>query len=234
MLIISNGVPKSGSSYLFKLQRDLIQSSIESENAVSKAISENKINGSGLFLSNLDDRVFALLKQISKDHGPLAVKIHDKNISKIQKYAEEKNIYSTFTYRDPRCFILSAIDHKERTNNNHQVFSHFENVTAAIPEAKSWAKVAVLYRESSIFTLKYEKLVTAPISSTEEMAKYLSLPLNSSEALNICKREEADRKYGVRQFNKGYVTRYDKEMSAMEINECNIAFAEDLQLLGYK
>jgi hypothetical protein len=234
MLIISNGVPKSGSSYLFKLQRDLIEASTESENQVTTAIYEGEINGHGLFISDLNDHSFSILRDISEKYGPLVIKVHDKNASKIQKYASRKNVYSTFTYRDQRCFILSAMDHKERTKNEQQqVFPQFTNVTSAIPEAKSWGGIALQFKKSEIFTLKYEDLVISPEYCVGKVAKYLNVKINEKRILAVCAKEKNERKVGAIQFNKGIVTRYDKEMTSGEIKECDEAMSEVLDLLGY-
>ncbi|WP_285164741.1 sulfotransferase domain-containing protein [Shewanella goraebulensis] len=231
MLVLSNGIPKSGSSYLFKLTRDLLKTSINAENAVREAILKGELEGSDLFVSNLNDKSLLLLDSISKEFGPLAVKVHEKNLDRFSCFLTQEKIFTPFTYRDPRDCILSSLDHRARTNG--EVFQNYGNVSDAIPNVKSWAKSAVLYLKSDCCAIKYESLIEFPEQQLMKLAGYFGISVTQAQAEKICLDELESRKKGTRQFNTGLKNRYIHEMTSSDIDKCNIEMRDVILTLGY-
>lgn len=232
MLVLCNGMPKSGSSYLFKLVQDIVITSKSAESELSALIDNGTIQGTGKFVENCTEEVFCKLKSISSDHGNLIVKIHDKDFSKIKSFTESGNCHSVFSYREPRDCLISAYDHRARANGT--VFKEYQDIDKAISDVQSWAKAACNYVSNDLITVKYEELIAIPIETVVKLGLNLGVEVTKSRAKAICEVEEKERTVGARQFNTGLANRYLSEMPFETLQKCNDRMNKEITSLGYQ
>ena len=241
MFILSNSIPKSGSTLFMWLQREVLKESIFRDGQVelTRNINENLIDGIGNFVNNIEDQEnLDKLLSLSEIEGPFIVKGHSILTKVLKDYIDTRQIIVTFIHRDPRDIILSIIDHGKRENDiggAANLFSQFKTVQETIPFVKKLCHTALQWINSGcaeIFT--YEELLQ---NTRNELLRFLDLLNQKSNNNYINKAINAYTEFpipGKRQFNTGKLTRFREEMTPQEIDLCNQKLKDYLIGMDYK
>jgi len=237
MLVVSNGMPKSGSTYLRNLiagclnnkYRCLVQSNLLS---ITQEANINRIGG---YIPNLDQ---ALLSQISikaKDKGPVVIKTHE-SISSLQPWTKHSCTLFVYTYRHPLDVLLSARDHAIRSANlNGTEFECFLDDDKAILATKDFCKTGIEWRNSGhAHMVKYEDLVKNPRDTIQQLFEATGIHMSIPCVEKAINDEINTRAKGKNQFNKGLTTRYKEEMLNPLLSKCINNLAIETEALGYK
>ena len=239
MLILSNAMPKSGSSLLYHYTGEVIASHFSStgHQELLKLIDENKLDGVGGFVRTIDEETIDLLLKTCASHGPVVVKIHSPLTPFLQKLLKEGVIKATFGHRDPRDVILSAMDHRLRSlRQGKSMFSAFTSVADSIETIKTswWRSIIRDWHNSGLVCVfRYVDLITHPKQELRRLYKYLGMAVDDRAIDKIIEREQRMRKPGRNQFNQGKLFRYQQEMTPREIELCNAQLGELIKGLGY-
>ena len=237
MIYVNNGMPKSGSTVLMFYMTEIIKkkASRNGYNKLLETIKAGALHGVSGFLKKLDAESLAIIEEIQRKHGPLAVKTHSDTNEFLQSALQQGRISMVCSYRDPRDVILSAIDHCRRTQTSERpAFQDCVDVKAAIPFAKWAAAMTCRWLDNNlILPVSYEDLVSEPAKAIKTVAEHAGIDCPESTCLEIILTEQKARKYGKDQFNTGKTSRYKSEMSHSEIALCNRELEGFISRLGY-
>jgi len=232
MIIINSSIQKSGSTLIFRYQKDLIRLS-ERKNAQKRF---NRYSYYG-FVHRVNLRVFFIMLYIHLFHGDFVVKIHTGPTLFIRFLLLLKVAKATFSYRDPRDVILSAIDHGRKTRKNMDTtgaFIDFISIEGSIPLVKRWTRLWYQWKRfNHVLFIRYEEMMDDKMHLLRQIAGYLGYTPDDSEIDAIYTRHEKNKEKAWN-FNKGTTYRYRTEMSPEDIQLCNEAFSDSLQEMGYR
>lgn len=139
MLVISYGIPKSGSTLAYEVIRGVLMSAGHPQDAVYNDRRDEDDPGRGLkrsFMVNATrEKIEELMAQIGPDRV-IAVKTHSSFDSEIFPWLEEKQAAGALkviaSYRDPRDICLALMDAGERSRaKGRKAFSSVEDLEKA-------------------------------------------------------------------------------------------------------
>src|ERR1700758_1924659 len=220
MIIISCGLPKSASTLIFEWTEELIvisgkRSGQKQIRAIFKEAYVHKFGFINTFL------IFI----VSYFCGSIVVKTHSRLSLSIRMLIYLKLAKATYTTRDPRDIILSAID-SGKTNNQFAAFTTIENtIPQVIIECKKWER----WREyGNALFLKYENSINEPLVCIQKIAQYINCSANAELILSVLQKKNKTVN-----FNKGTDKRYLVEMTEAEKMFCTEKLKQYILKLGY-
>ncbi len=235
MIVVSNSLPKSGSTLLCYLTADLLRAAFPQTglDALARATAAGRTAGRDIFVRTLDRTTLELLVEIAEGHGPLVVKVHHPLTRHVRRFFNRGRFRATLIHRDPRDVILSARDHCRRPGGDR--FSDFHCVRAAIRPMRRYFKNVERWLDwPNTLVLRYTELVTDSAATLARVRDFLGLDVADPQLRDIAARRTKNPKPGAMQFNTGKVTRFAEEMSAEEIRYCNKKLRGIIERLGYE
>lgn len=240
MIILSAGLPKSGTAWYYNLTNDLlIAAGRDDAHVVREKYRLQKIlDGENCRLVKTD---LLSLAQIFLPHfagHTFAIKTHAK--PRLWLKANKWMVKPTYIYRDPRDVALSAFDNgkKMRAQGVQHRFAQLETLEDAILMTNNWLKLWKAWSnyKQALF-VRYEELLANPLYEMQRLATYLDLQV-SDELLaqvvakyqNINRAQDFHRLH----FNKGITGRYKQEMTPEQIAYAEQLFASSLHQMGYE
>ena len=231
MIILSNSIPKSGSTLLANYQQDMLsRSKVRSGQATLK--SDYKVR----FIKTPTKSILLNLFRINLLNGSIVVKCHWAFSKILNFYCRFLDVRMTMTYRDPRDMILSMIDHGNRTRNGKDpsgAFADCNNIIDLIPlTVKLMEQLQTWQSKEYIHCIKYEDLMTDQFNVLKEMNTLFRWNLGDDSLREIIELREKSKNTS-HNFNKGTTERWKKEMNEVEKSACLEAFKPYLNRLNY-
>jgi len=240
MIVLSAGMPKSGSTLLSFYQKNILERALSGngQERFEQLIREDIISGAGFFVHNFEaPGILDKLIELSREIGPFVVKAHVPVTPEIRERILEKRILATYIHRDPRDVILSAIDHGKRQTRNPALnvfFERFQNVGVSIPLVREYCKTALDWIHSGLCTVfTYHDLIHDPLPLLKSFCSLLSVAPDEGYIKTLVINFTVDQISGRRQYNTGKLTRYREEMTPEDIDLCNRELKAELEQLGY-
>jgi hypothetical protein len=243
MIIVSAGMPKSGSAWFFNLTNDLL---IAAGREDIRAIREDFKLHSILQWENcnIGELTFRKTLALVRPHlagGSFVVKTHDSPSKSLKFFLFFKIACVTYIYRDPRDVLVSALEHGERIRRNGEcshVFARLENFEMAVDYVKgllpNWDRWMKCRR---LFHVRYEDLLETPETVLTKLADFLSLSVTSQHLRTILKayspQELGESTKNMLHFNKGGVGRFREKLDSKQLAVCNELFGVYLERMGY-
>jgi len=231
MIIINAGMPKSGTSLAVRYQRDLIHVTCP-QNGIEEV--RSRYNG---FLDAIDDAMADTLRKIHDDFGPFAIKTHSEPTSGIRSLIDSGLAKASFSFRDPRDTVLSALDHAERTRNGLDpsgAFSELRTISDSISFSRGSVNTYLAWRTyGKAFFIRYEDFMAEKMSVLRDMTLYFDLDVSDEELRAIYEKHESIKE-SAWNFNKGTTDRWRTELSQHDLALCDEAFGVELAEMGYE
>lgn len=241
MLIISAGMQKSGSAFIYNIinELEIISGNPDAREIKNryflKYIMQMRNNNIGsLLLPKL-----LYLYKISENEGDFAVKTHSGPGLFTSFLAGKGMIKIIYSYRDPRDCLLSAIDYGRRiiANGQKHTFAKMVDFDVAVTKVKKWIRIWKKYRDmDNVYMLRYEDMIENPLDSMENLEKYLGITINENTRQEILWKYSSDNPDLDRvsmHLNKVKCYRYRDEMNKNQKDKCIAAFGNDLVTMGY-
>ena len=241
MLVISAGMQKSGSGYLYNLVNDLEIAGgkadareIKCRHGLENIMLQHNNNIGPLHLTKL-----LRLWWVSIKENDFVVKTHsrpDLGVRILNRLGLVKMIYC---YRDPRDVLLSAIDHgkKSLAQGTEDNFIHMIAFDVALRNVSGWVEIwKQYYAIPDVLLIKYEDLMNDPRTTIRSIQDFLGISLDSQSITEILWKYSKENPGGERtgmHFNKAITARYKTDMSEEQQTVCRLAFAEELKQMGY-
>lgn len=233
-------MPKSGSTLLSWLQKDILIHSIPENGQIKfeQAILDKYINGIGHFVNNVGNQeTIEKLIDLSEEHGSFVVKCHSEMTKHIEEAITNKKVIATYIYRDPRDIILSVLDHGKRKKSNNKsnpFFAQFKTIDQTIPFVINQCSMALEWINSDLVeTFMYHNLLINPQKEISRFCLAIDQIIDKKKIEKAVNTYTNNQSTGVRQFNTGKLLRYKEEMTSKDIELCNYYLSDYIQQLGY-
>jgi hypothetical protein len=242
MLVISAGMQKSGSGYIYNVINDLLVTSghkdartIKDKYGFHEIMKWHNNN-----IGKLDFNILLKLLFSSLKEGKFAVKTHEGPSRYHNILLKLRLIKTIYIYRDPRDVLLSVQDHgrKIRDAGENHTFANLVEFDDAYKEIKSWINIFDAYLKlKDVLILRYEDLLTNPVLTVETICKYIDIHVSPEDINKILLKydknnEDADLR-GLH-FNKAIIYRYKNELSQARKDFFKNDIGEVIQKMGYE
>jgi hypothetical protein len=244
MIVISVGLPKSGSGLYFNLTNDLL---IAAGKQDVRALREEYRLGSLLQHANCNvgEITTGKLLRLLIPHlrgNSFVVKTHDGPTRALSALLAVNIVRATCIYRDPRDVLLSAIDHgkKIREKGEHHSFALCTSIETTIPLVKRRLENSILkWRQMrDVMCVKYEDLIANPLAEMKRLTDYLNIDATRIDLMALYEKYNKDRldeaQVDYLHFNQGIASRFRSVFTKQEMDLCNRHFGGYLHMLGYK
>ncbi|WP_418595894.1 sulfotransferase domain-containing protein [Ponticoccus sp. (in: a-proteobacteria)] len=182
LVLISNSIPKSGSTFLFELQKSFLINSLQDFVCPGGGDYPDDLEFTADYLHNPDaDSFLRYIEENDKRAGTSIVKVH-RIVSKglCDQIVKNPCVYMSLVVRDPIDIYLSARDHFRRNGEFSEfgrpqtgvgiVNGYFSRIFDSVQEISTREKVSVV---------KYEDIILDPIDALRQ-----SLPSSVVEDLS--------------------------------------------------
>lgn len=195
MIILSNSIPKTGSTLISNYQEDILK---VFNSRSGQPILKNHYNGR--YIDRPSIKVLLNLLKINVLHGSTIIKCHWPYHQKWNYYFMMMDIRMTITYRDPRDIILSMIDHGNRTRESGISdptigFANCFNVIETIPAIVTMMNQLKTWQEKRyVHSIKYEELIADPFHVLKNMLDFFRWKINDVDLKAIIELREKNKK----------------------------------------
>ncbi len=231
MILLSNSLPKTGSTLLASYQEDILQAAnVKSGQDVLHA------RHGGRFIRRPTNEALLDLYKIDSQSGSVVVKCHWAPHLKLKLYCRLPNVRMTMAYRDPRDMILSMIDHGKRTREGLDpsgAFADCSNVIDLVSYVSKFLNQLDFWmKKNYVHSVRYEDLMADPFRVLKDMNAFLGWEVSDACLRNIIEKREGSKATS-HNFNKGTTERWRTEMNQAEKDACLEGFRPHLSKLNY-
>jgi hypothetical protein len=245
LILISNGLPKSGSTLshfynIFLLNERFGAYATFAREAIFEATREKRLKGVWNFVEDIREDELKVLSEIAVKEGPVLVKTHCSSNQALTEAIRTGLVRMTYTIRDPRDVVLSLVDHCHHSRSTEApLFQEFTSVmesldNKALESLKSYLRVSIDWVESGLpHIIRYADQITDPTGVISNVMRYLGVRSDERIIKAVIEKEFSTREVGKRRFNQGKPTRFRSEMTAEEFELSNHLLKEYIERLGY-
>ena len=241
MLVISAGMQKSGSAYIYNLINELLVVSGFND---AREIKEKHNMGDIMKWHNnnigsLEYKVLLKLLLLSQKEGKFVVKTHGGPTRFHNLLLKLRLIKTIYVYRDPRDVLISAQEHGKKilAQGENHTFSNLIRFDDAIEAVKTWTKIYKSYQKlNNVHLVSYEELTSNPVPTLKSICNYLDISVPEAEMKNILiKYDKNNAKANVKglHFNKGIINRYRTVLTAEQIDQFKLEMGDVISEMGY-
>lgn len=241
MIVLSVGMPKSGSAYFYNIINALL---VEAGNKDAGKIRakhhlDELMKWRNNFVGILSFRKFIRLWLISLREGTFVVKSH-AGPSRMVKIANKLGLLKiVYCYRDPRDVLLSAMDHgkKLKASGDDRFFATMVDFDSTLPHVQEWLDVWKLYAEiPGVLMVKYEDLIDDAVTVTKTIESFLGISISAEKRDDILWSFSKDNPNGYRagmHLNKAQAQRFKTDMTQEQKTKFLGMFQTNLEVMKY-
>ncbi len=242
MIVISAGMQKSGSAYIYNLINDILICSgkPDARNVKEKYGLDEVMKWHNNNVGHLEKRLLAKLVLLSVKAGSFVVKTHS-GPSRFHNLLLRLGLIKTvYIYRDPRDVLLSAQDHGRKIiegGENH-TFAQMIDFNDAFKNVSIWTKIFKSYKKiKGVLIIRYEDIMETPLVEMQKICRYLNVSLSEESLKGILAkydRKNPDANMTGLHFNKGITNRYVNELSEAQIDRFSSEMGILMKEMGYE
>jgi hypothetical protein len=241
MIVISAGMPKSGSAYFYNILNELeyAAGNADARQIKAKYHIDHLMKWHNNNIGALSFKKLFKLWQISLKDGAFVVKTHAPPSWSAKVMNKLGLIRIVYCYRDPRDALISAVDHGKQILNrgeNHR-FTKMVEFDTALRKVKTWLEIWKDYSDmSGVYMLKYENLIHKQIEVVKAVEDFLDIYIDDGKREEILWKYSKDNTQGERigmHFNVAKTGRFRYEMTKEQKIKCQMAFGEYLEKMAY-
>ena len=174
MIVFSIGLPKSASTLIFNCQKDLLAVSDQ-----PSGLSVMRTYPGSLYVETFCTKYLLKLLYVNFRFGSIVVKSHASPSNIVRVMLSIGIAKATYTYRDPRDIVLSAIDHGNRSResgNNDDAFVSFVSICDSIPKVKRRLQRAYAWKScSGVHLMRYENIVDDLANELQKNGRFFGM-----------------------------------------------------------
>lgn len=235
MIVLSSGMPKSGSGYYFNLTNDLLSSAGHKDirQLKEKHRLESLLKYYNCNIGEIEFVKFVPLLRLHLIGNSFVVKTHAPPTQFLKLLVWLNVVKVTYIYRDPRDALVSSVEARDK------IFSQYRNVENSIPMVRNWLKI---WEEwigfKKVLTVRYEDLVSNPFKELKNLVNHLCIDskrFNLDKLISKYKKDNLlTHKLPGLHFNKGIAGRFREVMTKEEQELCNRYFGDYIEKMGYQ
>jgi hypothetical protein len=229
MIVICHGMVKSASSFATQIALMILQHNAKEIVSLKKFVPQSN----GLFLG-LEDNLCDLLRTALPkcDQNVLVVKSHADFPADCKDLLRSESIKVISTFRDPAEISLSLIDAgrkdealgRVRFNAYKSIADTLDTIDWQITCSSNWLK-----SPANVLPLYYDDFTTDPMGAAQRIASLLGLRFEKDMVARFLHEKNL-----VWEFNKGILSRAEKEMDAHIYKNLKNRWQEFYQLIKIK
>lgn len=237
MIILSVGMPRAGSGWLYNLTHDLVVAAggrdareIRRRYLLGRILTEVNCNIGALTTKRL---LPVLLPSLLRN--TFTIKVHAAPSPFARYLIRKGSMRSVYIYRDPRAALLSAYEYGQRGSS---AFAQLTTIELAIEFMLEYTAIWERWMAvEQVLHVRYEDLLA---SYDVEVSRLLDFLPNSGPQADMTaviekyrpgQEDKGDR--GLH-FHKGQPERFRTALTPEQLEACNRAFAPYLERMGYK
>ena len=244
MIVLSAGMPKSGTAWYFNVTNDLlIAAGYADARIVRRKFHLHPIlKHPGCYLKGPTWLKPTLLIPHCCGYT-FAVKTHESPTRKWRMLAAAGVLKPTYIYRDPRDVALSAFEHGQKLRQAGKTYSFapLTTIEAAIYKTRAWLEIWEAWKiYGQAFMTRYEALITNPLEVMQQMIDFFALPpISEQTLLSIAQSYEVknlpnlESEKGGLHFNQGKVGRFRQVMTPAQLDLCQKHLGDYIEEMGY-
>jgi len=240
MLIVSSGMQKSGSAYIYNVINDLL---IKSGKTDAREIKEKYQLANMRWYNNnifkMDWKSLWRLIRLSWKEKSFAVKTHSGPTSALNIFSKLGWVRVIYIYRDPRDVLLSAIDHGKRilAEGDNHTFAEMVEFDDALANVKTWIEIFKAYHKNKrVMSIKYEDLMVKPNEVVRGICDHLKISVTEEEISEILYKYNKDNpnaQMKALHFNKAKINRHTEELTEEKRLIFKQQLGNEIELMGY-
>ncbi len=248
MLIVSGGLQKSGSGWLYNILHDLLKLQYGYDSRKIKTIYslEEFLIDDNNFVPKLNAQSAEALAKPLHEGKVIIIKTHNypdiSFFNYMQKYHLMDKVKLLYSMRDPRDVVMSVIDHG-KVQTDHPRMSFAKNIKKGVMivfdyliKAEEW-----LINNNAV-KIKYETLNENTLETIINLNTLLELGIDIEVIQTVVKyydknnmedNESIEKSFDRIHFNKAKSFRYKEEMNNTDLELCNRFFNYYIQAMKY-
>lgn len=255
MIVLSAGMPKSGSGWVWNMTNDmLVAAGHDDARAVRDEHNLHHIlKAANCNLRRLDEEHLLPLAKLSDQGKTFLVKTHRGPTPLLRKLVAEGKFKVMYNYRDLRDVVVSGMDRAKEMREKGELKGRQWGVVGPqksfgkltnIPMSILWVKFRVLpvwraYTDwDEALITRYEDISADAVEQLRRIRAHLGLDLDDSTLEQIAQRYRREK---IKQnipgsglhFNKGVAGRHKKALSPRGQRLCRLFLGADLKRMGY-
>ena len=242
MIVISAGMQKSGSAYIYNIINDLL---VESGGVDARLVKEQHdlddvMKWHNNNVGKLEKSLLKRLVKISKSDGSFVVKTHGGPTSYLNRLMWLGKAKTIYIYRDPRDVTLSAIDHGKKIleqGDNH-TFANMVDFDKAVLNVRNWIKIYEAYNANKrVLCVQYEQIMQEPMATVKRLCQHLGIEVSDEKIQTILQtydRKNPNANMTGLHFNKAKMKRYETEMTEEQRSKVKDVLGASIAAMGYE
>lgn len=242
MLVISAGMQKSGSGWYFNMANDLLVATgnldareTRKRFKLSPIMRHYNCNIGRPYAWKLAPLLLPVRAGIS-----FTVKTHERPTYALKRLARTKLVKSTYTFRDPRDVIISALDHGQelRAQGKTGTFARLQNFSMALDYVEDLERIWRAWSQlQDVLLVRYESLLADTAAEIRRLADFLGLDVSDATVSDIEKRyrptELSNELRMHLHLNEARVGRWLEHFTPDQLQEANDRLGSWLKDMGY-
>jgi len=243
MIILSAGLPKSGSAWYFHMTNDMVRAAgFHDANEVKEQFNLHTIlKFDTCNIQEPTPEKLQLLIAPPLNEYTFTVKTHFPPDSTLLDYMARGRIKATFIYRDPRDIAVSGYEagEKLRQRGIKNRFAKLTSMKNAIYWAEEWLKRSWEKWKpvEGVLFVRYEDLIEHSTKELKRLCEFMDFHVETETLERIFDRWSASKMKSEPQqmlhFNKGSAGRYRTVMSPEELELCSERLGSYIEEMGY-
>lgn len=241
MIVLSAGMQKSGSAYLYNIINDIVKSSggqdardIKEKHGLSGSLQWYNNNIGETSRKNLRPLI-----RLSLTIGPFVIKTHEPPTRYVSRKLRRNQLKVIYVYRDPRDVLMSAIDHGNKilSEGETHTFAKMTEFQSAFKNVKNWIEIYKSYKAlKNCLCIRYEDLMGNGLNEVKKICEYLDMRKSDDQLVEILSRYDKSNPNAEMKgmhFNKAITFRYKDEMPEDQLTYFKSELGAELKEMGY-
>jgi len=238
MIVISAGMQKAGSAYIFNMLNDLcsLSGGADVRAVKEKYLLDGLLRHYNCNIGKLSAHKILTLLWYSRREGQFVVKTHAGPTRMLRLLLKIGMVKVVYICRDPRDALLSAMDHgrKIAAAGESHTFARLGSFEDAFSAVKAWASKWQQWRDCGVYLLRYEDLLSNPAKELEKIVAYLGFDAAQGDiTATVAAYSRGTKKSEHLHFNAGISNRYRSEMPEEQKRRFGREMGDLLVRMGY-
>ena len=239
MIVISAGLPRSGSGWIFNLTNDLLVAA--GHQNVHEVRTRYHLGG---FMAahncNVGKPGLFKLALLALPHvlgNSFVVKTHHKPTAAVRRAMAIGLAKCTYIFRDPRDVVLSAMEEGQRMRGRgvERAFAKIHSIEDSVQEVRRWLCTWDRWMaEDRALPIRYEQLNAEPVAQSRQIVEYLGILVPVERINQIVDKYAPGNKVVGAHFIKGVSGRFRGVFTPDQIKFCNRELGDYLEKMGYE